>query len=91
MFGLFTVWMVVSTLQNLWRVVAAPRELAEPMSAVVISSLVVGVLMAVLGGLVTYRLGVETPRTLRGWQGALADRTHALHEARGGSTSARER
>jgi hypothetical protein len=63
-FGLLTLWLVVTTLQNL----------AQPMSPAVIVALVLGTLAAVLAGSVTYRFAVEVPRILRGWQAALVER-----------------
>ncbi len=67
-FGIATVWLAVTTLRNL----------AQPMSFAVIVPLVVGTFAVAVAGLVTYRLGVETPRTLRGWEAALVERAHIV-------------
>lgn len=54
------------------------RNLGQPMSSVVIVSLVLGTIAATLAGLATFQLGVEVPRVLRGWQAALVERNRAL-------------
>lgn len=69
-FGLVTIWLAVTTLQNLGR----------PMTSTVVVSLVAGVFAALAAGSVTYRLGIEVPRTLRGWHVALAERHVAVAE-----------
>lgn len=69
-FGLVTVWLVVTTLRNL----------AQPMSSAVIVSLVLGTFAAVLAGAATFRFGVEVPRILRGWQTALVARGRILRD-----------
>ncbi|WP_375425817.1 hypothetical protein [uncultured Friedmanniella sp.] len=66
--GSLTVWLVVATLQNL----------AQPMSSAVVASLLVNTVATVLAGLATYRLGVEAPRFVRGWQAALVERNDVL-------------
>jgi branched-subunit amino acid ABC-type transport system permease component len=70
MFGLVTVWLAVTTVQNL----------AWPITPAVLASVVLGTGLAALAGVVTYRLAVEVPRTLRGWQGALDERVRVLRD-----------
>lgn len=79
-FGLITVGMLVGLAGNIAQLVATPRSLARSLSAVVVVSLVVSSSAALLAGLITYRLGVEVPRTLRGWQDALVERTRVLRD-----------
>jgi branched-subunit amino acid ABC-type transport system permease component len=69
-FGLLTVWLVVTALQSL----------AQPMGSGVVASLVLGLAAAAVAGLVTYRLAVEVPRVLRGWHTALLDRARVLRD-----------
>lgn len=68
--GLVTVWLVLATVQSL----------AQPMGSAAVISLVLNASAAVLGGLVTYRLGVGVPRTLRGWESALLERARVLRD-----------
>lgn len=79
-FGLVTVWLVTSTLQNV----------AQPATSAVVASLVLGLVAVGASGLVTYRFAVEVPRVLRGWETALVERARVLRET-GTSAAARER
>ncbi|WP_204912855.1 hypothetical protein [Microlunatus spumicola] len=77
-FGLLALWSAVSVVRNLTTLVevlsgAGP---AYPVLAVVLG-VAVSALVAGFAGLVAYRLGVEVPRTLRGWRVALAERAEA--------------
>ena len=76
-FALLTVWLVVSTVRGLEQVIVALAASEGPVLAGVVS-VVLGALAAVVTGLIAYRLGVEVPRTLRGWDEALAERSRAL-------------
>lgn len=69
-FGLITAWLVVTTAGNL----------GQPLTPPVVASLVLGAAAALLAGFVTYRLGVEVPRTLRDWEAALGERSRALRD-----------
>lgn len=71
LFGLVTVWLAVSTVQNL----------AQPISIAVVLSLVLGTAGVLVAGLTTYRLGVQVPRTLRGWERALHERAQAVRRS----------
>ena len=68
MFGVATIWIAVATLQ----------DLGQLMSSALVLSLVLGACGVLIAGLTTYRLGVQVPRTLRAWEGALHERSQAV-------------
>ncbi|GAB2573365.1 hypothetical protein [Microlunatus antarcticus] len=81
-FALLTVWLTVSAVRGLEQIIMG---LAEPGSArePVFPAVVLVVLTAACGvftALVAYRLGVQVPRILRGWDEALAERGRALRD-----------
>lgn len=77
-FGLLTVWLLVTTVSSLESVLEADGPLTGVAVSAAVVSLVLGGGGALVSALITYRLGVEVPRTLRGWQTALDERTRVL-------------
>lgn len=75
-FALLAVGLVVSTGRSL--VLLAGSEAGSDRLVVAVVSVVLSAAAAVVTALIAYRLLVEVPRTLRGWEAALAERSRAL-------------
>jgi hypothetical protein len=91
-FALVALWSAVAAVRDVVALLDATTEGAAspPLLASLIGT-VLGVMVAVVAGLVAYRLGVEVPRVLQGWRDALAERarTQPDHERTGARPSPR--
>ncbi len=76
-FGLLTLWLAASTWANARLLADGLADLGGTGLALVVVGLMVDAASAVVAGLITYRLAVEVPRVVRGWEDALAERAAA--------------
>lgn len=76
-FALLAGWLVVSTVRNLGQLVTSPTVSGPPLLVALLLTVLTAA-AAVVTALVAYRLLVEVPRTVRGWDAAVAERSRAL-------------